>query len=78
MLKSPRFLYREVGGGPSDQFDTASRISFGLWDSLPDEPLTSAAKSGKLATHDQIEAQLQRMLPDLRTAQNSASSSWGG
>lgn len=67
VLKSPRFLYREVAGGPSDQFDTASRISFGLWDSLPDEPLATAAKSGKLATHDQIEAQLKRMLPDLRT-----------
>ena len=67
VLKSPRFLYREVSGGPSDQFDTASRISFGLWDSLPDESLPSAAKNGKLATHDEIEAQLQRMLPDLRT-----------
>jgi hypothetical protein len=66
-LKSPRFLYREVAGGPSDQFDTASRISFGLWDSLPDRELTSAAQSGKLATHDEIEGQLKRMLPDLRT-----------
>ena len=67
VLKSPRFLYREVGGGPTDQFDVASRISFGLWDSLPDEQLTAAAKTGKLATRDQIAAQLERMLPDLRT-----------
>jgi Protein of unknown function (DUF1592)/Protein of unknown function (DUF1588)/PA14 domain/Protein of unknown function (DUF1595)/Protein of unknown function (DUF1585)/Cytochrome C oxidase, cbb3-type, subunit III len=67
VLKSPRFLYRELGGGPTDQFDTAARISFGLWDSLPDRELTSAAKKGKLATHDEIEAQLQRMLPDLRS-----------
>jgi cytochrome c553 len=67
VMKSPRFLYREVGGGPADQFDVASRISFGLWDSLPDEQLATAAKSGKLAMHDEIEAQLERMLPDLRT-----------
>ncbi len=66
VMKSPRFLYREVGGSPSDQFDTASCISFGLWDSLPDQQLTSGAKEGKLATHDQIAEQLQRMLPDLR------------
>lgn len=67
VLKSPRFLYREFSGAPTDQFDTASLISFGLWDSLPDEQLTTAAKTGKLATHDEIAAQLDRMLPDLRT-----------
>ena len=33
VLKSPRFLYREIG---SDPYDVASRLSFGLWDSLPD------------------------------------------
>ena len=54
VMKSPRFLYREVGGGSADQFDVASRISFGLWDSLPDEELTSAATNGKLTTHDEI------------------------
>ena len=32
-LLSPRFLYREVGGGP-DAYDTAGRLSFGLWDSI--------------------------------------------
>ena len=58
---------RQVLRRPADQFDAASRISFGLWDSLPDEQLTSAAKTGKLATHDEIAGQLQRMLPDLRT-----------
>ena len=48
VLKSPRFLYREVGGGP-DAYDVASRLSFGLWDSLPDEELLDAAAAGKLA-----------------------------
>src|SRR5262249_44744142 len=31
VLKSPRFLYREIGGGKLDGYDIASRISFGLW-----------------------------------------------
>jgi cytochrome c553 len=47
VLKSPRFLYREVGGekGSStrDAYDVASRISFTLWDSIPDKELLDAA-----------------------------------
>jgi mono/diheme cytochrome c family protein len=67
VMKSPRFLYREVGGKPDDPFDVAARLSFGLWDSIPDRELQSAAREKKLATHEEIEAQLVRMLPDLRT-----------
>ncbi len=63
-LISPRFLYREVG---SDPYSVASRLSFGLWDSLPDPALLEAAASGKLATHDQVVAQAERMVTDLRT-----------
>ncbi|MDX1946745.1 MAG: DUF1592 domain-containing protein [Pirellulaceae bacterium] len=66
-LKSPRFLYREVGGDPADPYNVAARISFGLWDSLPDQPLLDAAKAGKLADRAQIASQAERMLPDLRT-----------
>jgi hypothetical protein len=66
-LKSPRFLYREVGSEKPDSFDVASRISFGLWDSLPDGPLLEAAAAGKLASPEQIAQQVERMLPDLRT-----------
>jgi cytochrome c553 len=64
-LKSPRFLYREVGGGP-DAYDVAARLSFGLWDSLPDKDLLAAAAAGKLATRDQVAAQAERMLADPR------------
>jgi hypothetical protein len=66
-LKSPRFLYREIAGDSADEFDTAARMSFGLWDSLPDQPLITAARHGKLANRDQIVQQLARMLPDVRT-----------
>lgn len=67
ILKSPRFLYREVATPQADAFDVASRISFGLWDSSPDEELLKAAAAGQLATREQVSAQVHRMLPDLRT-----------
>jgi len=75
-LKSPWFLYREIGaaqaaadGQPHEPsaYDTASRLSFGLWDSLPDEELLKAAAENQLATKEQIAAQAERMLADLRT-----------
>src|SRR5262249_39874690 len=53
VLKSPRFLYRELGGGP-DGFDVAARLSFGLWDSLPDKDLLAAAAARQLTTNEQV------------------------
>ncbi|MBW3597117.1 MAG: DUF1592 domain-containing protein, partial [Planctomycetes bacterium] len=64
-LKSPRFLYREIG--EEDPYAVASRLSFGLWDSLPDEELLEAAAKGELATREQVSAHAERMLSDLRT-----------
>jgi cytochrome c553 len=64
-LKSPRFLFREVGDdGP--QYDVASRLSFGLWDSVPDRELLSAAQSGQLASDEELRGEAQRMLEDQR------------
>ena len=67
VLKSPRFLYRERGEG-TDPYDVAARLSFSLWDSLPDLELLDAAAAGKLASREQVSAQAERMLPDLRHA----------
>jgi hypothetical protein len=64
-LKSPRFLYRELGGG-NDPYDVASRISFGLWDSLPDQALLDAAARNELASREQVAPHAERMLGDLR------------
>ena len=61
-LKSPRFLYREVGGAEPDQFDTAARLAFGAWDSLPDAELFEAARTGKLGTRDELLKQIERLL----------------
>ncbi len=77
-LLSPRFLYREVGARSSpsplagegrvrgDSYDTASRLSFALWDSPPDQELLDAAAGGRLSTREQVAAQAERMLNDRR------------
>ena len=65
VLKSPQFLYREVGG-QGDDFDVASRLSFGLWDSIPDADLYAAAGKGQLKTREQVLAHATRMLDSPR------------
>ncbi len=66
VLKSPRFLYREIGTGAPDAFDVASRLSFTIWDSIPDQALRDAAASGRLARREQVADQARRMVADLR------------
>ncbi len=68
-LTSPRFLFRSLPdeAQQGDAYDTAARLSFGLWDSLPDEPLSKAAASGKLASDAEILEQAERMLRDRRS-----------
>jgi mono/diheme cytochrome c family protein len=66
VLKSPRFLYHETGGTGADGWQRASRMSFVLWDSLPDAELRSAAAAGQLATREQVAGQVQRMITDPR------------
>jgi hypothetical protein len=65
-LKSPQFLYLGLNNRNADDFEVASRLSFGLWDSLPDAELRMVAASGKLRTREQVEIQAQRMLKDPR------------
>ena len=65
VLKSPQFIYREVGG-QGDAFDVASRLSFGLWDSIPDADLYAAATQGQLKTREQVLAHATRMLESPR------------
>jgi len=66
VLKSPRFLYREAGEGAPDHYDVAARLSFGLWDSIPDSELLKAAAAGQLTGREQVSAQARRMLADPR------------
>jgi cytochrome c553 len=66
-LMSPKFLYAELDDGSLDDYDVATRLAFGLWDSLPDAQLIEAAAQGKLRTREELAGQAQRMLADART-----------
>lgn len=68
-LKSPRFLYLENHGEKPDAYDVASRLSFSLWDSIPDQPLLDAAAKGQLSKPEQVASQADRMSRDLRARQ---------
>jgi hypothetical protein len=77
MLQSTRFLYRvELGTsttvGPTavklSDYELASRLSYGLWNTMPDATLMAAAAAGQLETPSAVTAQLQRMLQDPRGA----------
>lgn len=64
MLQSPHFLFRIERGGASRQFESASRLSYFLWDTMPGDELRAAAAKGELATVEQVEAIVRRMLDD--------------
>ncbi len=77
MLQSPRFLYRienQVGDGSPwavDAYELASRMSYILWGSPPDEALLRAAESGELSDPQQVRRQIARMLEDPRAIEQS-------
>jgi mono/diheme cytochrome c family protein len=66
-LMSPRFLYQDASAAKPDGYAVASRLAFGMWDSLPDSELLKAAAAGELATRDQVSKQPERMAQDPRT-----------
>jgi len=66
VLKSPRFLYSDREYESLDDFAIASRLSYGLWDSMPDRQLYDTAKAGRLKTPAQVKQQAERMLKDPR------------
>ena len=64
ILTSPKFLYLGEGsGGRLNQFQLASRLSYFLWSSQPDEELIQLAAAGKL-NNSTLKAQAKRMLDD--------------
>ncbi|MBP3955961.1 DUF1592 domain-containing protein [Gemmata sp. G18] len=64
-LISPQFLYRDAEPIP-EGYAVAARLSFVLWDSLPDAALLTAAQDGKLTTREEIRTQADRLLSDPR------------
>ena len=63
-LCSPDFLYLQEIPGQLNGEALASRLSYLLWRSLPDEPLLKAAESGELLTDAGLKHQFDRMLRD--------------
>lgn len=69
MLQSPAFLFRldESSDPRWSSYATASRLSYAIWDSMPDDELLRAASAKELSTRRNFEAQLTRMLGDPRS-----------
>jgi hypothetical protein len=77
MLQSPFFLYHhDVGSAGTPQskavavtpYELASRLSYFLWNSMPDAALFSAAGNGALNDSAALSAQVERMLSDPKAA----------
>ncbi len=66
MLQSPNFLFHVESGpdGKSTDYDIASRLSYTLWNTMPDATLFGAAARGELRTPEGREAAARRMLAD--------------
>ena len=86
MLQAPQFLYRlENEGSASNadqlelsQHELASRLSYLLWETMPDDELLAAADAGELESDAQLEAQARRLLTNdrARTAVRSFHRQW--
>ena len=79
MLMSPQFLYRSIpseGAAPLepgqivalDDYEVATRLSYFLWGSTPDDELLARAGEGTLRDRDSLRAEFDRMLADPKAA----------
>jgi hypothetical protein len=77
ILVSPQFLFRveqdPEGAAPGSLYrisdlEMASRLSFFIWSSLPDEELIDAALAGRLSRPAELEKHVRRMLTDERAS----------
>jgi hypothetical protein len=72
VLLSPHFTYRVEDDPPPgavralDDLELASRLSYFLWSSMPDDRLLDLAEAGQLSDPDVLEAEARRMLADPR------------
>ncbi len=73
ILASPQFIFRierDPAPGPARRigdFELASRLSFFLWSTIPDDRLLQLAGAGKLSQPAVLEAEVRRMLSDPRS-----------
>ena len=66
ILAAPSFIFR-IQSARADDLDLASKLSFFLWSSIPDEELLNTAIRGKLRDRAVLEQQVRRMLRDPRS-----------
>lgn len=88
LLQSPQFLYRNEGEASAessevvqlDSYVVASRLSYFLWNTMPDAELFTLAGQQALRTVEQVEAQARRMVNDRRAQQATSDffSQWLG
>ncbi|MEZ4256859.1 MAG: DUF1592 domain-containing protein [Polyangiales bacterium] len=79
MLQAPQFLYLHEEGIDDPAlpygikrltgYERASRLSYFLWNTMPDTELLDAAESGALDTPEGVRAQAERMVDDPRNAE---------
>lgn len=68
VLVSPHFLFLHEKPGRLDDFALASRLSYFLWSSMPDEQLIDLAEQGMLSRPETLREQVERMLSDPNAA----------
>jgi hypothetical protein len=69
IMVSPDFLFLREKAGKLDDFALASRLSYFLWSTMPDDELLTLAEQKKLSDPKTLHAQVERMLKDKRAAQ---------
>ena len=67
VLCSPDFLFHVEPAGELDDHALACRLSYFLWNSMPDEKLTALAAGGKLKKPDVLRGEVDRLLADSRS-----------
>jgi len=67
ILTSPAFIFR-VESASLTNLELASRLSFFLWSSVPDDELLTAASEGRLSDRAVLEKEVRRMLADPRSS----------
>jgi len=72
VLTSPDFLFHREKPGPLDDHALASRLSYFLWSTMPDEELLTLAGQGKLRQPETLRRQVERLLKDSRASAFSA------
>ncbi len=80
VLASPQFLYLREPAGPLNDYALASRLSYFLWSTMPDELLLARAEAGDLHQPAVLHAQVERMLnhPKARAFTENFTGQWLG